>query len=305
MDKEAAMTHPAHTPFRNVFRRKLSRARSAFTLLELLVVIGIIAVLMGILLPALGGAREQARTVKCLSNLRQLSLAHAQYVNDHDGYIVPDSYSTGDPMPAGGNPVLETWETILVAGNYVKVPQPTPGGPLTDSIFFCPGGVDGFYGSPATRRDAAASGARRATSTFLSPGLLVDSWYGVNGCSTNDPRVYPALPVRRAPLDGDGPNTYRLEKITAVRDPSDTVFLYDGVGSNEMIVNANRINARHAKGTRTNILFFDGHAESVNSLDLPGHTFGDAGQSAGPDGFIPCFALANLTGPLRWRLDQP
>jgi len=64
-------------------------SKRAFTLVELLVVIGIIAVLIAMLLPALNRAREQARAVQCLSNMRQLAMANAVYISSFDGWNVP------------------------------------------------------------------------------------------------------------------------------------------------------------------------------------------------------------------------
>src|SRR5581483_2641370 len=64
-----------------------SRKRHAFTLVELLVVIGIIALLIAMLLPALNKAREGARSVQCLSNMKQLATATIMFANDHHGYM--------------------------------------------------------------------------------------------------------------------------------------------------------------------------------------------------------------------------
>ncbi|HEY7088757.1 MAG TPA: prepilin-type N-terminal cleavage/methylation domain-containing protein [Tepidisphaeraceae bacterium] len=73
---------------------KLTSRRRAFTLVELLVVIGIIAVLIAILLPALGKAREQAKRVQCLSNLRQIHLAFFEYASRNKDHI-PLGYIQG------------------------------------------------------------------------------------------------------------------------------------------------------------------------------------------------------------------
>jgi prepilin-type N-terminal cleavage/methylation domain-containing protein/prepilin-type processing-associated H-X9-DG protein len=67
--------------------------RRAFTLIELLVVISITALLLSILMPALNKARQSGRSAACLSRMRQIGVASALYVQDHDGYFAKSSHS--------------------------------------------------------------------------------------------------------------------------------------------------------------------------------------------------------------------
>ena len=63
------------------------RPKSAFTLVELLVVIGIISLLISILLPSLARARQAAITIACSSNMRQVGQAMVMYANENRGYL--------------------------------------------------------------------------------------------------------------------------------------------------------------------------------------------------------------------------
>lgn len=74
---------------------KTCRKHGAFTLVELLVVIAIVAIVAGLLLPALNSATEKGRTLSCLNNLRQLQLAAQMYAGDNADWL-PRNYPTGE-----------------------------------------------------------------------------------------------------------------------------------------------------------------------------------------------------------------
>ena len=100
-------------------------ARVGFTLVELLVVIGIIALLIAVLMPALSGARAQASRLVCATNVRTLAQVALQYAHDNKGWI-PRNYAHNDPP-------FPSWVDLLVRSMKRNLPTPPVNGAYTQA----------------------------------------------------------------------------------------------------------------------------------------------------------------------------
>ncbi len=279
----------------------------AFTLTELLIVIGIIGLLIALLLPALAKVRAQARSTACLSNLRQIGQAVLAYSLSNRGYVIPVGYRRS--MTDKTN--TESWATILVNEKFVPAPAQDNGtkGSTGDSVFRCPESLpDPVLFSPtytgAVTLNSPVDGRGRTPwrVTSATTGVSLDTFYGINGQTLQDSLASGKtlfFPTRRLPFDEllAGQTDWRLLKYTSLTRSADLALVYDGVLYNGQTIDPNRISASHARGTITNILFADGHAQSVARALIP-KTAAQFGTSAGPG------TLATTFPWPRWRLDQ-
>src|SRR5688500_1840545 len=130
------MEHSTHSPDRaDPSRRGFNRVDrigggSGFTLVELLVVIGIIAVLVAMLLPALNRARDSARDVTCKSNIRQIYIGLVMYGNENDQYL-PDAWYIIERQ-------WVAWDSPIFLHNRLE-----PHVRARDKVWFCPGWPEG------------------------------------------------------------------------------------------------------------------------------------------------------------------
>jgi prepilin-type N-terminal cleavage/methylation domain-containing protein/prepilin-type processing-associated H-X9-DG protein len=251
------------------------RRNRGFTLAEMLVVIGIIGVLLSLLLPALNRVRDSAKSVKCLSNLRQIGEALEMYANDHNGCLVPGDYIgyvDGFAQPGAGS-----WADILVDGNYLSAPTGDysaetmfadfVAGTWRDSVFRCPAGEDAnsVDDYPTTQTDARGSFFFTRGSDITHQAVF--TWYAVN-CTprlSSDSTQQRLLPFNFLPDYGTGTANWGINRLS--RMSKSPALIFDGVWCfND---DPARINARHGNGRYTNVLYADGHAQGELTSTLP------------------------------------
>ena len=159
----------------------------AFTLIELLVVISIIALLIGILLPSLGKAREQGWNVRCLTNLKGLGTSMALYFNDSNGtlpYVEPI---------AGADENDNSIDMFEVLDNYIDAPRPRreiPGDESSDWVSFDPYRCPADRGSSDPEDDRPAYARYGMSYTYPAAEVFVAlELLGVLDPNNSDPKV--------------------------------------------------------------------------------------------------------------------
>jgi len=266
-----------------------------FSLVELLVVIGIIAVLIALLLPALNRAREQAKTTQCLSNLRQIGIGMHMYTSHSRGWVLP-AWITGTNTP-GVNHI--TWGSILVELKYLPAPpQLGVNNPdlesQGDSVFRCPSGLNRRHEPTDPNPTSMTDPMNQVFWRRGTPVGFFDHWYAANAhedeLSPADQKRWPMRKLRREDTGEilGGP----LSKTNQVKRSAEMAMILDGF---RMIDGRFvRVSARHNNRTTVNFLMADGHCESIDYRTLPQSNFRSVPN------------LSVLTGKPhpRWRLDQ-
>ena len=223
---------------------KSRQAVAAFTLVELLVVIGIIALLIGILLPTLSSARAAANTAKCLANLREMAVAAQVYINANRGYYPPAVDGGFDSTYA----YAYQWDYTLVTHRITKVKTLQPGllwsGQSNPSIQQCPS----FDGKSMSSSNEKYTGYNYNTS-YIGRGKMTAGF---------DPpaKVSQVHWPSQVALFGDGQFVSGANKY--MRSPTASGFVSDG----KVPATSGTQGFRHHKKS-TNVAFCDGHAETI------------------------------------------
>ncbi len=214
--------------------------KKSFTLIELLVVIAIIAILAAMLLPALAKAREKARSISCVNNLKSCSLAFAIYAHDaNDHYIYYDTSHAAQGKLKGIIASLNCWPDILADEGYV---------PYLSKSLYCPAAQPPVWASGSKQQETYGTVVEGAANwCFFSYGTVcIYNKYGFRGVNAKL-LTQPSSAVNCM----DSINADTGAQFFLAYRPADTTC---------------HSQARHAESIGLN--FFDAHAEMMRPVNM-------------------------------------
>ena len=226
-----------------IILRSIARVRrAAYTLVEQLVVIGIVASLATLIFAALARGKEKARGVACLGHLKQLGLGFALYLDENNNnFPAPGSKTLYGPLP-------EDWIHWQVA----RDPKQSVIAPYIASGYF----ATNLFRCPSDGAARELERGNRSTDPYIY------SYSMTSYLVTNNVNVGTSLAL-------DSAGNYLPFNAASVRNPSGKILLAeeerdtppDGLNDGRWIPNLNALTTRH--NGRGNVTFIDGHVESV------------------------------------------
>ncbi len=247
--------------------------KSGFTLIELLVVVAIIAVLVAILLPTLGQAREFARSAGCGSNLRQIGITIPMYLNDFNSFLPPYTTQT---LTEGDSFTDLNGTTYTDFRRYHLMTAWSKSGPYED----VPRDGDGFLGRYLATVKKTQKGILGCPSVPVGPVVATLTFAGVEypHCLIYQTRSFPVNIYNVTKTNAyTAESQYLPLKFETLENPAELVMMCDGSGARNYFCSPDYVSTPEAYSLVTpsprhngniNASFLDGHVQKGDMKSL-------------------------------------